>query len=293
LGTNVTANIGGNVCGQTDVSADSTYVLDVVSSGQTAGCGTEGATVQFTVAGHPAGTATWSSGAFTELDLAASSSGGEGVLVRIGSGAAPTCTVDDVPLEVVTSLVSPPLLVGAATVDIQYDPAVVEPTGWEAGPAFIAVVCNLASGPNTVRCTGINPQGATGEALLADLTFHCIGEMGESSPLDVQVVTLTDPDGNSLPRQDDDGAFLCGLCGDVDCGGSPLDAVDALFVLQHVVGLRECSDLCPALVSPPANTLACAAADVNGDSAVDAVDALFVLQCVVGLRSCDFQCSGP
>src|SRR3990172_11198424 len=69
-GTNVSADIGGNVCGQTTVQADSSYVLDVVSSGQTAGCGTEGASVSFTVGGSPAGTATWSSGQFNELDLA-------------------------------------------------------------------------------------------------------------------------------------------------------------------------------------------------------------------------------
>lgn len=69
-GTNVAATIGGVTCGQTTVAADSTYVLDVVSSGQTAGCGTEGATVSFTVGGCDAGTATWSSGQFTELDLA-------------------------------------------------------------------------------------------------------------------------------------------------------------------------------------------------------------------------------
>ena len=69
-GDSVTATIGGNVCGQTTVQADSTYVLDAVSSGQTAGCGTEGASVSFAVAGNPAGSATWSSGKFTSLDLA-------------------------------------------------------------------------------------------------------------------------------------------------------------------------------------------------------------------------------
>ena len=70
-GASVTATIGGNVCGQTTVQADSTYVLDAVSSGQTAGCGTEGASVEFAVGGAPAGSATWSSGKFTELDLTA------------------------------------------------------------------------------------------------------------------------------------------------------------------------------------------------------------------------------
>ena len=69
-GASVAATIGGVTCGQTTVKADSTYVLDVVSSGQTAGCGTEGASVSFTVGGNPGGSATWSSGKFTELNLA-------------------------------------------------------------------------------------------------------------------------------------------------------------------------------------------------------------------------------
>ena len=68
-GTNVTATIGGNVCGQTTVKNDSTYVLDAMSSNQKAGCGTDGASVSFAVAGNPAGSGTWSSGRFTELDL--------------------------------------------------------------------------------------------------------------------------------------------------------------------------------------------------------------------------------
>jgi hypothetical protein len=70
-GASVTATIGGATCGQTTVKADGTYVLDVVSSGQTAGCGTEGASVSFTVNGSPAGSGTWSSGKFTSLDLTA------------------------------------------------------------------------------------------------------------------------------------------------------------------------------------------------------------------------------
>jgi hypothetical protein len=70
-GANVTATIGGNICGQTTVKADSTYVLDVLSSNQTPGCGTDGASVSFTVAGNPAGSSTWTSGNFSQLDLAA------------------------------------------------------------------------------------------------------------------------------------------------------------------------------------------------------------------------------
>jgi hypothetical protein len=70
-GANVTAMIGSATCGQITVKADGTYVLDVVSSAQTTGCGTEGASISFSVGGNPAGTATWSSGKFTPLDLTA------------------------------------------------------------------------------------------------------------------------------------------------------------------------------------------------------------------------------
>lgn len=69
------------------------------------------------------------------------------------------------------------------------------------------------------------------------------------------------------------------VCADVDCDDD-VDAVDALFVLQYVVGLRSPSDQCP----PPEGHLCLPAADVDCDDDVDAVDALFVLQHVVGLR---------
>jgi len=69
------------------------------------------------------------------------------------------------------------------------------------------------------------------------------------------------------------------ICGDVNCD-STVDAVDALFVLQYVVGLRQSSDQCP----PPPGTLYLRAGNVNCDGTVDAVDALFILQYVVGIR---------
>jgi ABC-type branched-subunit amino acid transport system substrate-binding protein len=59
-----------------------------------------------------------------------------------------------------------------------------------------------------------------------------------------------------------------------------VDAVDALFILQYVVGLRSPSDQCP----PPEGHLYLPAGDVDCDDDVDAVDALFILQHVVGLR---------
>jgi len=207
----------------------------------------------------------------------------EPAIVRIGSGSAPTCSEDTVSL----TILGPPRPVGAATVDIVYNPAVAEPTDWVGGAAYDTVLCSLNPAPNTVTCTGISAMGVPGDSLLADITFHCIGETGECTPLDVQVVTLADPAGSPLPWVDEDGEFCCSGCGDVNCDGQ-IDAVDALFVLQYVVGMRDGSDQCP----PPIGTLYLPAANVNCDSIVDAVDALFILQHVVGMRPDLCVCPG-
>ena len=73
----------------------------------------------------------------------------------------------------------------------------------------------------------------------------------------------------------------CGqaLVGDAD-GNGKVDAVDAMFILQYVVGLRGGSEQCP----PSPGQVCLPLSDADCDSDVDAVDALFVLQYVVGLR---------
>jgi hypothetical protein len=78
-----------------------------------------------------------------------------------------------------------------------------------------------------------------------------------------------------------------GLNGDTQCD-SDVDAVDCLYILQNVVGMRACSDQCP----PPAGTLYCPAADTQCDKDIDAVDALFCLQYVVGMRP-SLECQAP
>jgi hypothetical protein len=93
VGTVVTAQIGGVECGSTAVAGGETYdyVLDVAAAEETAGCGVEGATVWFTVGGGPAvQTATWQSGAFTELNLSAVEAAPVARMPTSGSVPAPT-----------------------------------------------------------------------------------------------------------------------------------------------------------------------------------------------------------
>jgi hypothetical protein len=71
-GAAIAALIGGTTCGSTTADGAGNYRLDVLSSGERPGCGTDGATVSFTVAGVRASqTGTWRQGEFTPLDLTA------------------------------------------------------------------------------------------------------------------------------------------------------------------------------------------------------------------------------
>jgi hypothetical protein len=210
------------------------------------------------------------------------------VVVRMGSGSAPPGNSVTVTLDVL-NIPEPGL--GAFTIDVCYDPGIVTPTDYVPGPALDEVVCNLTHTDDCVRCTGARAAaGAVGDLALVDLTFEVDAgaSLGSQSPLTVTVVTLADVDGHDIGAATQDGMITAGLCGDVDCDGD-VDAVDALFILQYVVGLRAPSDQCP----PPAGHLYLPAGNVDCDGDVDAVDALFVLQYVVGLRPDLCVCAGP
>ena len=130
-------------------------------------------------------------------------SGSDTAVVRIGSDlSVPSGGSTTVPLEVLNA---PAPGVGAATVDIVYDPAVVHPTGWSPGPAFDMVNCNLNYATNKVRCTAIDAQGVSGNSLLANITFDLVGNQGQCSPLDVQTATFTDPNGDPMPLSSQSG----------------------------------------------------------------------------------------
>lgn len=76
-GTPVLAFIGGQQCGTGEVRSDGRYVVDVEDESRIAGCGTEGATITFTVGGVQAGqTGSYQQGTFTELTLTAPAQAG-------------------------------------------------------------------------------------------------------------------------------------------------------------------------------------------------------------------------
>ncbi len=72
-GATINALVGTVTCGSSTTDGSGSYRLDVLSSGERPGCGTDGATVIFMVGSERASqTATWRQGEFTSLDLNAS-----------------------------------------------------------------------------------------------------------------------------------------------------------------------------------------------------------------------------
>jgi hypothetical protein len=284
-GTVVHASIGG-IEWATAVTSSGRYVVDVPQTMPVSPPCFEGGWLSFAADGLTCQESpTWSPG-LHNLNLEC---GEIATLVRIGSGQAPPGGQVTLPLD---ALDVPPVGLGAFTVDIAYEAGVVTPTSYVSDPdsRFDSVLCSLNYGAATVRCTGIRATSdAVGDLMLAEITFEVEPDapLSHQSPLALTVVTFADAQGYDIPHDTEDGSIRVGLVGNVDCD-QDVDAVDALFILQYVVGLRSVSNQCPL----PAGTLYLPAADAQCDSDVDAVDALFVLQHVVGLRP-SLECQAP
>ena len=99
---------------------------------------------------------------------------------------------------------------GAVTVDVVYDPDVVNITNCDPDPGNLLAfsICNTSLALNTVRVTGIDDEGGvSGDLLLADLTFQAIGAAGEVSPLVVLIVTFADTNGLDIPVSGQNGSI--------------------------------------------------------------------------------------
>jgi hypothetical protein len=83
---------------------------------------------------------------------------------------------------------------GAVTVDMLYDPGIIQPVGCD--PLFGTGVCNLQYAGNIVRLVAADSVGVTGDVALADIAFAAVGQ--GCSPLTVQVVTLADTEGEAI-----------------------------------------------------------------------------------------------
>ncbi len=144
--------------------------------------------------------------------LAVVATAGPSALAPSAAAATPTVRVVEVDLTpdgVLTlsveaaDLAAPGL--GAATLDILFDPAVLRASDCHADPTghFDTAICNArfdANGdrPDIVRVTAVSVAGATGSVSLARITFQVMAS-ATSTEVDLALRTFTEPAGSPLP----------------------------------------------------------------------------------------------
>ncbi|MFQ5518021.1 MAG: cohesin domain-containing protein, partial [Acidimicrobiia bacterium] len=102
---------------------------------------------------------------------------------------------------------------GAATLLLNYDPAVVRPVSCAAGDAvFDGGSCNPGAGDSVVRMNVVSANGFSGDATLFELTFQPAGSVaeGDETDLTLTVTNFDDPAGEPLLYQTAGGTIAIG-----------------------------------------------------------------------------------
>ena len=148
-----------------------------------------------------------------------------GAIVTIpGVGATGTLTVP-IRIENVTDA-------GAIHLTLTYDPRVVIVSTACCNSDFDTLLANTedaATGSITIIAYQTQNPGLNGNVLVANVTFMALGPIGSSTPLNLEVTTLTDatPQCNPIPHSISNGSFTILLNGDVN-GDGRVDAADCM-----------------------------------------------------------------
>jgi hypothetical protein len=118
-GAAIAALVGGTNCGSATADGSGNYRLDVLSSGERPGCGTDGATVTFTVAGQRASqTGTWKQGEFTPLDLSGAPAATATATTPPATATATTPPAATATAPVATATAAPPVATATAVTPV-------------------------------------------------------------------------------------------------------------------------------------------------------------------------------
>ncbi|MBI4570482.1 MAG: hypothetical protein HY723_00910 [Chloroflexi bacterium] len=184
------------------------------------------------------------------LRLAATAALAAGAMILITAQAAaqgPTAAVGDAaaaPGETVTvelgasDIVAPGL--AAWSIDISYDPSVVEVLSCDPVADTGSQVCNPDFTDDSMRLAGASANGLEGDSALAELTFKCIA--AGTSAIEVDLVTFADATlGAPAPidAEVDNGEITCaGAAGLPDSGqGADRESGASLFWLVATLSI--------------------------------------------------------
>ena len=107
-----------------------------------------------------------------------------------------------VPVSAVIDADEAPLGLGAATLVLHYDPAVVRPIvcalNDAGGDGFDGGGCNLNYAAGQVKFNALSVTGVTSDSMIVEVEFQGVGQEGEATPLTLTVDHLADTAANAL-----------------------------------------------------------------------------------------------
>jgi len=163
--------------------------------------------------------------------------------------------------------------VGSCQLTLSYDPDVV--IALDASSDFDSLFANFedaASGSVSILAYQTSNPGLDGDVIVANVTFIAVGNIGSSTPLDLEVTTLTDatPNCNPIPYKIMNGSFTVFLNGDVN-GDSKVDVADCMYLAKHLLGMSGFE------------TIIEDAADVNGNGMIEVSDCMYLAKHLAGM----------
>jgi M6 family metalloprotease-like protein len=177
---------------------------------------------------------------------------------------------------------------GSANIELHYNSSVVRVTsaslGFSGYGGSLTPNINNTIGKATFLITATDIPGPNSPLTLVNVNLQAVGSAGQTSPLNLSVVTLAFTNGTSATPTVNNGTFnIPGtlppvIPGDVT-GNGFVDAVDSMFLAQYVAGTRA------TLPNPVAGDVA------SPCSSIDAIDSMFVAQYVAGTRPSLQLCS--
>ena len=187
--------------------------------------------------------------------------------VQIPNAEAPPAQTVTVPITItnVTDL-------GAANIWLTYNNNIVKVAAISDGDLG-TVTYNIDNSNGTTNMAWFSAYGHTGNFVFAYVTLKAVGEVCNESKLDLDVKEMVDVSGKPIPHTVVDGKFHVVsplMEGDVSHLNNCVSMVDAMFIAQYVVGIRDLNE----------SQLECA--DTTDEGAVSMVDAMHIAQWVVG-----------
>lgn len=130
--------------------------------------------------------------------------------VRVGSGETPTYTVAPGGERTITVEVVGAADLGAATLLLAYDPALVQVVNCTAQPPANAdlALCNPSFSPGVVRFSLLAAEGVSGSFPAFDLTLRAVGATGSTAQLALTAPQFADVNGVEVPVQVAGGTLL-------------------------------------------------------------------------------------